>query len=80
MSLRSCGLPIHLTMCAFFLKHSRHRQSPPALGIGSFTVSSMHQHWPDRSQPNSLPHSAQTSRRGRGTGISVRSVMIAAKL
>jgi heme-degrading monooxygenase HmoA len=45
-------------------RQSRHRQSPPSAGIGSFAVSSAHQQVPDRLQLNSVPQPEQASRRG----------------
>jgi hypothetical protein len=54
-------------------KQSRHRQSPPATGIGSFAVSSVHQQVPDRLHENSVPHPEQARR--RGSGFSNRFVM-----
>jgi hypothetical protein len=60
---------------AAFLKHSRHRQSPPSTGIGSRTVSSAHQHGPDRLQENSEPQPAQARRREVGPKLSNRFVM-----
>jgi len=51
---------------AIFLKHSRHRQSPLSAGIGSRTVSSAHQHGPDRLQVNSVPQPEQARRREAG--------------
>jgi len=60
---------------AIFLKHSRHRQSPPSAGIGSRTVSSAHQHGPDRLQVNSVPQPAQARRREAGAGLSNACVM-----
>jgi hypothetical protein len=59
---------------AIFLKHSRHRQSPPSAGIGSRTVSSAHQQGPDRLQVNSVPQPAQARRREVGAGVSNRFV------
>jgi hypothetical protein len=47
-------------------RQSRHRQSPPSAGIGSFAVSSAHQQVPDRLQLNSVPQPEQASRRGGG--------------
>jgi hypothetical protein len=67
-----------MTYCVFpaiFLKHSRHRQSPPSAGIGSLAVSSAHQHGPDRLQENSVPQPAQARRREVGAGVSNRFVM-----
>jgi hypothetical protein len=46
---------------AILRKQSRHRQSPPAVGIGNFAVSSMHQHAPDKSHENSVPQAEQAS-------------------
>jgi hypothetical protein len=60
---------------AIFLKHSRHRQSPPSTGIGSRTVSSAHQQGPARAQENSTPQPAQARRREVGAGLSNRRVM-----
>jgi hypothetical protein len=60
---------------AIFLKHSRHRQSPPSTGIGSRIVSSAHQHGPDRLQVNSTPHPEQARRREAGVASSSRVVM-----
>jgi uncharacterized protein (DUF1800 family) len=60
-------------LLAAFLKHSRHRQSPPSAGIGSRTVSSAHQHGPDRLQVNSVPQPEQARR--RDAGVSDRFVM-----
>jgi hypothetical protein len=60
---------------AIFLKHSRHRQSPPSAGIGSRIVSSAHQHGPDRLQVNSTPQPAQARRREAGVGSCSRLVM-----
>jgi hypothetical protein len=60
---------------AIFLKHSRHRQSPPSTGIGSRTVSSAHQHGPDRLHENSVPQPAQARRREAGVESSSRVVM-----
>jgi hypothetical protein len=60
---------------AIFRKHSRHRQSAPSTGIGSRTVSSAHQHGPDRLQENSTPQPAQVTRREAGAGVSSRFVM-----
>jgi hypothetical protein len=48
---------------AIFRKQSRHRQSPPSVGIGSFAVSSMHQQLPERSHANSVPQAEQARRR-----------------
>jgi len=48
---------------AILRKQSRHRQSPPSAGIGSFAVSSAHQHWSERSQENSVPQAEQAMRR-----------------
>jgi hypothetical protein len=47
-------------------RQSRHRQSPPSAGIGSFAVSSAHQQVPERLQLNSVPQPEQASRRGGG--------------
>jgi hypothetical protein len=44
-------------------RQSRHRQSPPVVGIGSFAGSSAHQQSPERSQPNSVLQPAQVRRR-----------------
>jgi hypothetical protein len=44
-------------------KHAGHRQSPPAAGIGSRTVSALHQQSPPRSQENAVPQRSQTRRR-----------------
>jgi hypothetical protein len=60
---------------AAFLKHSRHRQSPPSAGIGSRTVSSAHQHGPDRLQVNSTPQPEQARRREAGVESSSRFVI-----
>jgi hypothetical protein len=60
---------------AIFLKHFRHRQSPPSTGIGSRTVSSAHQQGPDRAQENSTPQPAQARRREVGAELSNRRVM-----
>jgi hypothetical protein len=60
---------------AIFLKHPRHRQSPPSTGIGSRTVSSAHQHGPDRLQENSTPQPAQARRREVEPKVSNRFVM-----
>ena len=38
-------------------------QSPPSIGIGMRKASSMHQHGPDRLQPNSVPQPVQARRR-----------------
>jgi hypothetical protein len=54
-------------------KQSRHRQSPPSVGIGSFAFSSAHQQLPERSQENSVPQAEQARR--RGAGVSDRFVM-----
>jgi hypothetical protein len=59
---------------AIFRKQSRHRQSPPSVGIGSRAVSSAHQHGPDRLQVNSVPQPEQARRR-EGGGLSNRFVM-----
>lgn len=48
---------------AAFRRQSRHRQSLPWVGIGSRAVSSAHQQFPDRSQPNSVPQPEQVRRR-----------------
>jgi hypothetical protein len=60
---------------AIFRRQSRHRQSPPSIGIGigSFAVSSAHQQLPERSQQNSVPQAEQARR--RGAGFSERFVM-----
>jgi hypothetical protein len=48
--------------CAAVLRrHSRHRQSPLSVGIGSRAVSSAHQHDPDSVQVNSVPHREQAT-------------------
>jgi hypothetical protein len=63
---RMCGRRDHGDVderAAAFRRQSRQRQSPPRVGIGSRAVSSAHQQFPDRSQPNSVPHPEQTSRR-----------------
>ncbi|MDE2067751.1 MAG: hypothetical protein KGK01_14845 [Bradyrhizobium sp.] len=51
------------TPLAILRRHSRHRQSPPSVGIGSFAVSSVHQQLPESSQMNSVPQPEQTRRR-----------------
>ena len=58
---------------AAFRKHSRHRQSPPSVGIGSRAVSSAHQQGPERAQVNSVPQPEQARR--REAGVSNRFVM-----
>jgi hypothetical protein len=57
-----------------FRKQSRHRQSPPSVGIGSRAVSSAHQQGPDRLQVNSVPQPEQARRR-EGGGVSNRFIM-----
>jgi uncharacterized protein (DUF1800 family) len=64
-----------LPVAAVFLKHSRHRQSPPSAGIGSRAVSSAHQQGPDRLQENSVPQPEQARRRDAGAGVSNRFVI-----
>ncbi|MBR0719000.1 hypothetical protein JQ632_34310 [Bradyrhizobium liaoningense] len=52
------GAPLHQeadSPAAALRRHSRHRQSSPSAGIGSFAVSSAHQQSPDSEQPNSAP-------------------------
>jgi hypothetical protein len=44
-------------------RQSRHRQSPPVVGIGSFAGSAAHQQSPESSQPNSVPQPEQVRRR-----------------
>jgi hypothetical protein len=44
-------------------RQSRHRQSPPSIGIGRRTTSSAHQHGPARLQVNCVPHREQARRR-----------------
>lgn len=46
-----------------FRRQSRHRQSPPSVGIGNRPGSSAHQQFPDGSQLNSVPHPEQMRRR-----------------
>jgi hypothetical protein len=58
---------------AILRRQSRHRQSPPSIGIGSFAVSSAHQQLPETSQENSVPQAEQARR--RGAGFSDRFVM-----
>jgi hypothetical protein len=58
---------------AAFRKHTGHKQSSPAAGIGSRNVSSLHQHDPAGSQSNALPQREQTNR--RNVMLSVRFVM-----
>ncbi len=63
-----------MAACAAILrKQSRHRQSPPSLGIASRAVSSAHQHCVERLQVNSVPQLEQARR--RETGFSNRFVM-----
>jgi hypothetical protein len=62
-----------LAPSAILRKQSRHRQSPPSAGIGSFAVSSAHQQAPERSQENSVPQAEQARR--RGAEVSDRFVM-----
>lgn len=63
------------TACAAFRKQFRHRQSPPSDGIGRRTVSSSHQHGPDRLHENSVPQPAQARRREVGDWVPKRLVM-----
>jgi hypothetical protein len=49
---------------AAFRKHSRHRQSSPATGIGSRAASLAHQQAPPGLQENSVPQREQARRRG----------------
>jgi len=58
---------------AAFRKHSRHRQSAPATGIGNRAVSVAHQYDPSGLQENSVPQREQARRRAE----SVRSFMTA---
>jgi hypothetical protein len=60
---------------AAFRKQSRHRQSLPSTGIGRRTVSSLHQHGPDRLHENSAPQPAQARRREVGAGFLSEFVM-----
>ena len=71
-------LAIYFTVpaSAALRRHSRHRQSSPSTGIGSFAASSAHQQVPERSHANSVPQRAQARRRGSGGGISFGFVMI----
>jgi hypothetical protein len=62
-------------LSAALRRQSRHRQSPPSDGIGRRTVSSAHQHGPDRLQENSVPQPAQARRREDGAGFSSKFVM-----
>lgn len=57
-------------------RQSRHRQSPPAVGIGNFAGSSIHQQLPERSQPNSVPQAEQVRRRLSGTSPGKLSVPV----
>jgi hypothetical protein len=61
-------------LAAICRRQSRHRQSSPATGIGSFAVSSAHQHAPVGLQVNSVPQREQASR--RAGGFSNRFVMM----
>ncbi len=62
-------------LLAALCRQSRHRQSLPSDGIGRRTVSSEHQHGPDRLHENSVPQPAQARRREVGTGFSSEFVM-----
>jgi hypothetical protein len=56
--------------CAAALRrHSRHRQSPPSIGIGSRAVSSAHQHAPSGLQVNTVPHAEQAMRCDEGPSV-----------
>jgi hypothetical protein len=61
-----CYEEVDPTVCisATFRKHSRHRQSSPATGIGSRAISVAHQQSPPGLQANSVPQREQARRRG----------------
>ena len=78
---RGEGPPVYSAevSAAIFRRQSRHRQSLPSDGIGSRTVSSVHQHGPLRLQVNSVPQPEQARRRdaelSKKLGLSERFVM-----